>query len=33
VRLTDKAVGWIEDEVDAWLAERVAARGAMGGSW
>ena len=24
VRLTERAVGWIEDEVQGWLAERVA---------
>jgi prophage regulatory protein len=24
IRLTERAVGWIEDEVQGWLAERVA---------
>lgn len=24
IRLTERAVGWLEDEVQGWLAERVA---------
>lgn len=28
VRLGDKAVAWLESEVDAWIASRVAARNA-----
>lgn len=28
VRITARSVGWIESEVQAWLAERVRARGA-----
>jgi prophage regulatory protein len=23
VRISDRAVGWIEDEIQAWLAERI----------
>ena len=26
VKLTDRASGWFEDEIDAWLAERAEAR-------
>ena len=26
VRLSDNAVGWVEDELDKWLADRAAAR-------
>ena len=26
VKLTDKAVGWVEDEVLAWIAHRVSER-------
>jgi prophage regulatory protein len=27
VRIGRRAVGWIESEIDTWLAERMAARG------
>ena len=31
VRLGRKAVGWIESELDAWIADRVAQRDGLGG--
>jgi prophage regulatory protein len=32
IRLGPNASGWIESEIDAWLAERVAARDAQAGA-
>jgi prophage regulatory protein len=31
VQITDHSVGWVEEEVQAWLAKRIAARTAVPG--
>lgn len=32
IRLGGKAAGWIESEIDAWIAQRIAARDALAGT-